>query len=249
MRLAEDNYWAAKSPSNRIVAAKTANAKENTMELLGWDEIAELDLEWVKNKLMHGKKAGAGWSRERTEATEREYRRFLYLMKIFPNELTAPTLDVDRFWHQHILDTRKYAHDCQAIFGYFLHHYPYLGLNGEQDEALRHRAVERMCELYRQTFGTESGTGAPPGLGGHAVEAAFCAASKPNRDIASGTGSDEHRHAGATPVSCATSAIRAIARAVSAANADIGPGERSVACADTEAGEPDGPRRRLALLH
>jgi hypothetical protein len=54
-------------------------------------------------KLVH--KAGEGWSLERTNAVEREYRGFLLLMKMFPDEQTAPLVDVDTFWHYHILDT------------------------------------------------------------------------------------------------------------------------------------------------
>jgi len=38
---------------------------------------------------------------------------------------------VDAFWDQHILDTRKYAEDCAAAFGHFLHHYPYSGMGDE----------------------------------------------------------------------------------------------------------------------
>jgi hypothetical protein len=109
-----------------------------------------LDLEPIKFRLMH-----KGWSQERANSAEREYRRFLYLMKKYPNELTAPSVEVDKFCHQHILDTRKYANDCQAVFGYFLHHYPYLGLGGEEDAALHASAGRRMHELYGHTFGPD----------------------------------------------------------------------------------------------
>jgi len=114
--------------------------------------IAELDLEPIKVKLMH-EESGEGWSLERANAVEFEYRRFLYLMKKFPQEQTAPLQDVDTFWHYHILDTLKYATDCQAVFGYFLHHFPYIGLRGEADEEAHHRVGERMKELYEATFG------------------------------------------------------------------------------------------------
>lgn len=111
-----------------------------------------LDLDPIKVKLMHAE-SGEGWSREYADAVEFEYRRFLYLMKKFPHEHTAPMFDVDIFWHYHILDTMKYAVDCDAIFGYFLHHFPYVGLRGEEDLAAHHRVGERMGELYEQTFG------------------------------------------------------------------------------------------------
>ncbi len=113
--------------------------------------IAELDLEPIKVKLMH-EESGEGWTLEQATAVEFEYRRFLYLMKKFPDEQTAPLQDVDIFWHYHILDTLKYAADCEKVFGYFLHHFPYIGLRGEADEAAHHRVGERMKELYEATF-------------------------------------------------------------------------------------------------
>lgn len=114
--------------------------------------IAELDLEPIKVKLMH-EESGEGWSLEKADAVEFEYRRFLYLMKMFPNEQTAPLVDVDTFWHYHILDTMKYAVDCDRVFGYFLHHFPYIGLRGEDDAAAHRRVGDRMKELYEETFG------------------------------------------------------------------------------------------------
>ena len=114
--------------------------------------IAALDLSPIKTKLMH-RESGEGWSLDHANAIETEYRRFLYLMKAFPHVQTAPLVDVDTFWHYHILDTMKYARDCEQAFGYFVHHYPYLGLMGENDAELQQQAGERMRELYESTFG------------------------------------------------------------------------------------------------
>ncbi|WP_107141156.1 glycine-rich domain-containing protein [Pseudoduganella armeniaca] len=134
-----------------------------------FNAIAALDLEPIKVKLMHVE-SGEGWSLEKVDAVEFEYRRFLYLMKMFPQEQTAPLMDVDIFWHYHILDTMKYALDCEAVFGYFLHHFPYIGLRGEDDEAAHRRVGDRMKELYEETFGEPYGIGAH---GGAAPEAAY----------------------------------------------------------------------------
>lgn len=49
----------------------------------------------------------------------------------------------------------KYADDCEAVFGYFLHHFPYVGLRGAEDLDLHHHVGERMRELYEQTYGCE----------------------------------------------------------------------------------------------
>ncbi len=133
--------------------------------------IAELDLEPVKTKLMHVA-SGEGWSRRKVDALDVEYRRFLYLSFAFPNEETAPTVDVDTFWHYHILDTQKYAIDCENTFGYFLHHYPYVGLDTEAEAGAAARGGDRMRELYEQTFG-EACIRAEV-YGGNGAEAAYC---------------------------------------------------------------------------
>jgi len=114
--------------------------------------IAALDLNPIKTKLMH-KESGEGWSQSRANAVETEYRRFLYLVKAFPQVQAAPLVDVDTFWHYHILDTMKYARDCAQAFGYFLHHDPQLGLVGENGAQLQQQAGERMRALYESTFG------------------------------------------------------------------------------------------------
>lgn len=133
--------------------------------------IADLNLDAIKVKLMH-RESGEGWSLEKANAVEFEYRRFLILMKQFPEEETAPLMDVDTFWHYHILDTLKYAADCEQVFGYFLHHFPYIGLRGEDDEAAHQRVGERMKQLYEQTFG-EDYVRAETAYSGRAVQAAY----------------------------------------------------------------------------
>lgn len=133
--------------------------------------IAALDLEPIKVKLIH-EESGEGWTLARANAVEFEYRRFLYLMQQYPHEQTAPLVDVDTFWHYHILDTLKYAADCDAVFGRFLHHFPYIGLRGEDDEAAHIRVGLRMKELYEATFGEDYLRDAAPAASAHSGVAA-----------------------------------------------------------------------------
>jgi hypothetical protein len=112
--------------------------------------IATLDFSVIKATLMSP--AGRAWSRQRANAVECEYRRFLYLMKMFPQEPTAPLADVDLFWRHHLLDTLRYAGDCQRIFGQFLHYFPYAGMRGAEDEAALLRMGGRMRVIYESTF-------------------------------------------------------------------------------------------------
>jgi putative hemolysin len=135
----------------------------------------QLDLEPIKMKLMHVA-SGEGWSLEKANAVEKEYRRFLCLMKMYPDENTAPLVDVDTFWHYHILDTMKYAADCQKAFGYFLHHYPYVGMGDEDDEQFRLDSGDRMRVLYEATFGEAyPGTAAATERAQADADTAFCA--------------------------------------------------------------------------
>jgi hypothetical protein len=139
--------------------------------------VFELDLTAIKGKLMH-QQSGEGWTAQQADAVEREYKRFLYLMKTFPTEQTAPTVDVDTFWHYHILDTMKYAADCEQAFGYFLHHYPYVGMEGADDDAEVHAAAgDRMRAIYEETFGETYPQHIVQTAGGH--DAAYCGVVKP----------------------------------------------------------------------
>ena len=161
--------------------------------IVDFKEISELDLDPIKQKLMHVE-SGEGWTHEQANAVEVEYRRFLYLMKKFPNEQTSPAVAVDTFWHYHILDTMKYAVDCEHVFGYFLHHYPYVGMHGEDADAEHHSSGERMRELYEQTFAVSYNPGAafcgivrPPVQDKAMADAAFCGIVRPPVPQASAT--------------------------------------------------------------
>jgi len=135
--------------------------------------IDALELDCIKLKLMD-RQEGLGWSREFAEQMELSYRRFLTLMAKYPDETIAPSKDVDRFWHAHILDTLKYAEDCERVFGRFVHHFPYFGMRGEEDARNLAVAAERTRALHEQEFGLPAGEKAA--FCGATLEAAFCGA-------------------------------------------------------------------------
>ncbi|WP_292040409.1 glycine-rich domain-containing protein [Massilia sp. UBA6681] len=130
-----------------------------------------LDLAPIKMKLMHVE-SGEGWSALRADAVETEYRRFLFLMKKYPDAEASPTVDVDIFWHYHILDTMKYARDCEALFGYFLHHYPYVGIGADEHDGDQAAAGDRMRAIYETEFGARP-----------AANAAFAFCSAPGKPL------------------------------------------------------------------
>lgn len=116
------------------------------------DILHELDLEPIMVKLMDSEE-GLGWSFDFTKRVAIEYKRFLILCKENPNSAIVPSSFVDDFWHFHILDTQKYQEDCQEFFGYFLHHFPYFGMRGKEDEENLKLAWKESCQLYEARFG------------------------------------------------------------------------------------------------
>ena len=81
-------------------------------------KVDALDLTGVSLKL--GDQGGKyAWENGRIDSALQGYREFLCSANDDPL-----TQDVDEAWHLHILDTQKYAQDCQDLFGGFLHHIP-----------------------------------------------------------------------------------------------------------------------------
>jgi hypothetical protein len=113
--------------------------------------IAEIDLEMVKMKLREPEE-GEGWTAEQCDSAEIEYKRYLHLCKKYGKGI-VPNKIMDTVWHYHILDTPAYQADCQQIFGYFLHHYPYFGLRGEEDAQNLQISFEQTKIHYEEAFG------------------------------------------------------------------------------------------------
>ena len=116
-------------------------------------KIGAIDLDPIKIKLM-SKKGGENWNRAQADSIEIEYRRFLLLLSIYTDEKIVPSEIVDTFWHYHILDTEKYAADCDAVFGKFVHHFPYFGIRSEQDAVNLQQSFSRTKVLYEFVFGS-----------------------------------------------------------------------------------------------
>ena len=146
--------------------------------------IQALDLDAIKLKLMDIEE-GQGWSREYVDQMEVAYKRFLTLLVKYPEETIAPSKDVDKFWHGHILDTLKYAEDCQKLFGNFLHHFPYFGMRGAEDAANLAAAARNMKRLSEKEFGrAQYDSAALCGAAVQAKNAALCGAAIQLKDSA-----------------------------------------------------------------
>ncbi|WP_375477537.1 glycine-rich domain-containing protein [uncultured Jatrophihabitans sp.] len=112
----------------------------------------QVDLSMIRMKLADPNE-GKGWSFDQLDRAEREYRRFLALHLMYPEMAVVPCGMVDEVWHAHILDTFAYGPDCEKVFGFFLHHFPYFGMRGEQDAADLSDAYELTLTRYELAFG------------------------------------------------------------------------------------------------
>lgn len=118
------------------------------------EKLESLDLAQIAQKLMHPIH-GKGWTRQQVERAIANYKRFLYLLYLYPNSALVPTQEIDEVWHQHILDTRKYDQDCQWLFGYFVHHYPYFGMGSDAEQDVLETAFAHTQFLFAKHFGID----------------------------------------------------------------------------------------------
>src|SRR5437762_2684602 len=90
-----------------------------------------------------------GWNKKAALHACELYRNFLYLNKKYADSrILPPSEDMDEFWHYHILDTKKYVTDCQHIFGFYFHHYPYLVLDHQLNQDELHQAFSVTQQLH-----------------------------------------------------------------------------------------------------
>lgn len=102
-------------------------------------DIASLDLDCISFKVVWDEK----WTLDKINEIELEYRWFLQAIRANPGFPIAPEKSVDLYWHHHILDTSKYIEDCTKLFARYIHHFPYTGVFGNQDENIQKARYEK----------------------------------------------------------------------------------------------------------
>jgi len=114
-------------------------------------KIDALDLNSVVARMMYVHY----WPKKNAEATCAQYRNYLYLCKKYMGEHDLPpSYEIDEFWHNHILCTRKYHSEINDIFGCYLHHDPHHGDNGNISHADLLKTYENETQrLYNIEFG------------------------------------------------------------------------------------------------
>lgn len=114
-------------------------------------EVQRLNFDRLKHKMTQS--AESEMSEDEWDLGEKEYRRFLTLKTLYPAVTLVPSKQVDTIWHAHILDTRAYRDDCNAVFGRFIDHYPYFGIYGDDDARNLDAAFNETVALYENHFG------------------------------------------------------------------------------------------------
>ncbi|HRW16480.1 MAG: hypothetical protein KDJ78_00195 [Rhodobacteraceae bacterium] len=114
--------------------------------------VSQIDLSPVSRVLKYEKPEF--WTDEVLAETEASYRNLLVLNLLYPDRDIVVNKILDDYWHQHILDTRKYAEDCEMVFGHFLHHDPYFGISGDEDLQANREAFGATQALWQEVFGT-----------------------------------------------------------------------------------------------
>lgn len=95
--------------------------------------------------------AGLGWSCERAAHALAGYLQFLRAIALFPQSPLVPSQEVDQVWHCHLLDTQKYAADCQFLFGRFINHNPYAGVGTPSAAMVLRAAWQQTCDALMQS--------------------------------------------------------------------------------------------------
>lgn len=118
---------------------------------------ASLDFTWIIKKLTQKDPNVAKlWTEEGVKDAIMQYKNFMFLLHKYHGKTDiklVPSIEVDEIWHHHILDTRSYQRDCEKVYGYFMHHFPYFGMRGDDDFKDLNECFAKTQEIYFEEFG------------------------------------------------------------------------------------------------
>jgi hypothetical protein len=92
-----------------------------------------------------------GWSEAKARSVLSAYRQFLHVKKMKKDwnaTLLSPSVAVDQMWHQHILDSNNYPHDCAILCGRFVGHNPDGASDGPAKAERLKATKEALLECY-----------------------------------------------------------------------------------------------------
>ncbi|MDC0835240.1 hypothetical protein POG22_19885 [Geitlerinema sp. CS-897] len=103
---------------------------------------------WNTDTLCEDVRILLGLSRRQALEAVELYEQFWGLMARYPQTRLVPPMIVDRVWHLHILDTRRYRQDCLFLVGEFVDHQP--RRSQPLDEGM---GLDLTMALFEQHFG------------------------------------------------------------------------------------------------
>jgi len=113
--------------------------------------LSELDLGYLKKYMSSEQYTLPRWQDSDADTAILLYKRYLALLVKHGLECElVPTKEIDEVWHNHILHTKQYHQDCNALFGRYLHHIP-SDLN-ETDQERLSALFQKTCEYYESEF-------------------------------------------------------------------------------------------------
>lgn len=116
--------------------------------------IEQLDLAYIVDTMCSESYPLPMWERSDALHCLNFYKNFLKLSKKHRSEGLVPTREIDEFWHNHILYTKRYFEDCLQIFGHYLHHRPAMPDENKQELITGYLKTK---ELYLEEFGEPYG--------------------------------------------------------------------------------------------
>jgi len=132
-----------KATSVQTIADRWQRAKEFVLD----DPTAEEPFSFTLKHEMN-------WDDAFTELAIVEYKKFMVLSSLFPEDGMTPSLHIDTVWHMHLLYTRSYQRFCREVLNCsFLHHEPSTG--GEEQEVMHKGSYRQTLDKYAGAFGMQ----------------------------------------------------------------------------------------------
>lgn len=117
-----------------------------------WERLQACSLDDVDSALPFTQRLARdnGWSYEFARRSVNEYKRFIYLACVSPNEVT-PSDEVDQVWHLHLAYSHHYWDEfCPNVLKKILHHGPTKG--GASEDERFEQQYDNTLKLYDQEF-------------------------------------------------------------------------------------------------
>jgi len=93
-----------------------------------------------------------GWTDEDSKKHIARYEKFLKLIQKYPRQRFAPTRNIDKMWHLHMLAPLNYQQDCKELFGGTLDHDGGFGAI-ESEKAALGEVFEATAEMWKLEYG------------------------------------------------------------------------------------------------